>query len=469
MLKRFLPLLIVLISGGTLFGQADWKYKGEVKFPDADTAYVQPYLCTVDSEGKLYVASSTVTTLNARNIIFYAEPGDTVLTKFVDYFEIGEQDSATGHVQQILGITTMGTDLLVSTKIPQFQIPGGASSAFHYEKGILDSAFIYGFNTVGSGWGTPVYGVAATPDSFAIGGIAYQGPSIRFYNFSSNTTVSGFGSYVFMSSQPMDPNGPHSSGFDMIRDVATVPTGDYFAADNVFYTSRNALSATAGNGGVTVWSGGTIEDPSVYAGQVVQDGANLLTFSDAIPYGITVHPDGKLWVAGVDSLRRWVKGFDLLGAFASYALELPSQNSFDNPNPDGAPMVAPCDVAFSPDGNTAYVVDAYAETVFMFENENSTSVRAENQTLPDGFELKQNYPNPFNPSTMISFALQKGSTVKAIVSNALGQSLEILADGYYEAGNHNIAFNGKNLASGIYYYTLTSNGKSMTKKMILMK
>lgn len=469
MLKRFLPLLILLMTVGSMFGQAEWKYKGEIKFPDADTNYVKPYLCTVDSEGKLYVASSTITTLNARNMIFYAEPGDTVLTKFVDYYEIGEQDSASGHVQQILGITTIGTDLLVSTKIPQFQIPGGASSAFHYEDGILDSAFIYGFNTTGSGWGTPVYGVAATPDSFIIGGIAYQGPSFRFYNFSSGTSVSGIGSWVFMGSQPMDPNGPHSSGFDMIRDAATVPTGDYYAADNLFYTSRNALSATAGNGGVTVWSGGTIEDPSSYAGQVVQDGANLLTFSDAIACGITVHPDGKLWVAGVDSLRRWVKGFDLLGAFASYSVELPSQNSFDNPNPDGAPMIAPCDVAFSPDGNSAYVIDAYAETVYHFEYETIISVKDEINSLPEGFELKQNYPNPFNPSTMISFALQEGSTVKLTVSNALGQALEVLADGYYEAGNYNVAYSGKDLASGIYYYTLTANGKSLTKKMMLMK
>jgi len=468
MFKRILPVLFILFYSITLFAQADWEYKGKITFPQADSANVQPYLSSVDSEGKLYVASSTVTTLNARNAVYYAEPGDTVFTKFVDYFEIGEQDSASGHVQQILGITNAGTDLVVSTKIPQFQFPGGASSAFFYKDGIADSVTLYGFNTTGSGWGTPVYGVAATADSFVIGGIAYQGPSIRFYNFAEAALTPGFGSYVFMTSQPMDPNGP-TSGFDMIRDVATVPEMSYYGTDNVFYTSRNALNSTSFNGGVTAWSGGGIEDPSTYAGQVVQDAANLLTFDAALPYGITVHPNGKLWVAGVDSLRRWVKGFDLLGAFASYSEELPSQNSFDNPNPDGAPMISPCDIVFSPDGFTAYVTDAVAEVVFVFHDKNATSLERENNNIPLEFELNQNYPNPFNPSTMINFSLTSGSDVKLVVTNVLGEVVEILHNGYLDAGIYNYTFNGRNLSSGVYYFTLNADGKSSTKKMILMK
>lgn len=89
--------------------------------------------------------------------------------------------------------------------------------------------------------------------------------------------------------------------------------------------------------------------------------------------------------------------------------------------------------------------------------------------LPVEFALDQNYPNPFNPSTIISFDLPRASRVRLEVYNLLGQSVRVLADGRFGAGTHQVEFNADNLPSGIYFYRLSHDGESLTRKMILLK
>ena len=93
----------------------------------------------------------------------------------------------------------------------------------------------------------------------------------------------------------------------------------------------------------------------------------------------------------------------------------------------------------------------------------------EDKTFPDNIELYQNYPNPFNPTTKISFYLADASSIKLKVINILGETLQILIDGYMSSGNHTVIFDGKNLASGIYLIVLESNQAIFSKKMILLK
>ncbi|MCL4279388.1 MAG: T9SS type A sorting domain-containing protein, partial [Ignavibacteriaceae bacterium] len=40
---------------------------------------------------------------------------------------------------------------------------------------------------------------------------------------------------------------------------------------------------------------------------------------------------------------------------------------------------------------------------------------------------------------------------------------------YQEAGSYDVIFQAKDLASGIYFYTLTSGNFTATKKLILLK
>jgi hypothetical protein len=88
---------------------------------------------------------------------------------------------------------------------------------------------------------------------------------------------------------------------------------------------------------------------------------------------------------------------------------------------------------------------------------------------PETFELFQNYPNPFNPSTIISYQLPMESKITLKIYDALGKEVITLFNGIKEAGYHQIEWNAKNVASGMYIYTLQTDKSSFIKKMIVVK
>ena len=92
----------------------------------------------------------------------------------------------------------------------------------------------------------------------------------------------------------------------------------------------------------------------------------------------------------------------------------------------------------------------------------------QNAILRD-YHLKQNYPNPFNPSTSIEFTLPKSEYVTLKVYNILGKEVATLVSNKLNPGNHAYKFDGRNLASGIYYYQLVAGDFREVKKMILLK
>jgi hypothetical protein len=90
-------------------------------------------------------------------------------------------------------------------------------------------------------------------------------------------------------------------------------------------------------------------------------------------------------------------------------------------------------------------------------------------SAPSEFVMIGAYPNPFNPSTTISFALPTASRVTLNVYDISGRQVATLANGWRDAGVHEVVFDGSNLASGIYIYTLTAGDQSFTGKMVMMK
>ncbi len=89
--------------------------------------------------------------------------------------------------------------------------------------------------------------------------------------------------------------------------------------------------------------------------------------------------------------------------------------------------------------------------------------------VPKEFKLFQNYPNPFNPTTNIGFNIPRNGFVTLKIYDILGKEVETLVKENMNAGEYIISFSGNNLPSGLYFYRLTANGFSDTKKMILIK
>ncbi len=88
---------------------------------------------------------------------------------------------------------------------------------------------------------------------------------------------------------------------------------------------------------------------------------------------------------------------------------------------------------------------------------------------PESFSLEQNYPNPFNPLTIIKYTIPKNVHVKLTVFNLLGEKVAILVNENQSAGDYSVRFDGRNLPSGIYFYTLHAGNFITTKKMSLLK
>lgn len=89
--------------------------------------------------------------------------------------------------------------------------------------------------------------------------------------------------------------------------------------------------------------------------------------------------------------------------------------------------------------------------------------------IPNEYSLEQNYPNPFNPTTTIKFSLPEVSAVKLTIYNTLGQKVTELVNSTLGAGQHSYNWDASNVASGLYFYELSTNNFSSVKKMMLMK
>ncbi|MGV8018236.1 MAG: YCF48-related protein [Ignavibacteria bacterium] len=90
--------------------------------------------------------------------------------------------------------------------------------------------------------------------------------------------------------------------------------------------------------------------------------------------------------------------------------------------------------------------------------------------VPSSFTLYQNYPNPFNPETRIRYSLPNSSFVNLVVYDALGRVVQTLVNNENQAaGTYEAVFDASRIPSGVYYYRLTAEGFSETRKMVVLK
>jgi len=126
-------------------------------------------------------------------------------------------------------------------------------------------------------------------------------------------------------------------------------------------------------------------------------------------------------------------------------------------------------------------VDSYNGHIWVTDFDNNRVLRFDVSTLNaidelkspgviNGYFLSQNYPNPFNSGTQIVFYTSTSGNAQVEVFNIIGQKIASLFNSSVTADRiYTITFDGRDLPSGIYIYSLRTQNGSEIKKMCLLK
>ena len=117
---------------------------------------------------------------------------------------------------------------------------------------------------------------------------------------------------------------------------------------------------------------------------------------------------------------------------------------------------------------------ALMDTVWLKLWDFSTGIGDKTPKLPREYFISQNTPNPFNSSTAIQYGLPEEAEVHIEVTNLLGQKVATLVDENQSAGYKRLVWDGRDdmgreMPSGVYFYSIRANSFSDKKRAILMK
>lgn len=113
--------------------------------------------------------------------------------------------------------------------------------------------------------------------------------------------------------------------------------------------------------------------------------------------------------------------------------------------------------------------DLYIAVVNTNRNRSADYTLTLESVLPDEVILARNYPNPFNPTTRIEFSINSAENVRLDVFDSIGRRVETLLNRQLNEGFHFVDFDGSALASGVYFYRITTDNQTITQKMLLVK
>lgn len=98
-----------------------------------------------------------------------------------------------------------------------------------------------------------------------------------------------------------------------------------------------------------------------------------------------------------------------------------------------------------------------------------THVESRSPESPDDFSLLPNYPNPFNESTRVRFTLPARMVVTLELFDVLGRKVRTLVEGEFGAGAHEVLFEARGLASGVYWVRLQTRRSAHQRKVLLLR
>jgi hypothetical protein len=262
------------------------------------------------------------------------------------------------------------------------------------------------------------------------------------------------------------------TGPQRVTDVGGYASGffypDAYRGDGFPLASLNVdITASPDNGPIVIpANGGSFS----FTANVVNNGP---TFGSFVIWSRIQFPDGSYSVPQIGPLTitplvgnvinrvrtQFIPDYFPTGLYKYFAY---AGTAFPNPIIDYSYFIFN-KAAVADGGPTVWEAECTGE-LFPGEAQNVVTVSA-----PAVFALKGATPNPFNPTTTISFALPLAAQVNLKVFDLQGRQVADLVNGYREAGQHQVTFDGSNLASGIYLYTLNAGSNVASGKMMLLK
>jgi len=201
-------------------------------------------------------------------------------------------------------------------------------------------------------------------------------------------------------------------------------------------------------------------DPSVYLDSEPDSGYSLDNLAPAAPKGLmaTLYADSTvlIWLSNSESDLAYYGIYR--GSCPDFMPGTPLDYTIDTTHTDLAAVYCYKVSAFDFAGNESSLTGPV-----------SVGEGGTQPELPKDFSLSQNYPNPFNPQTAIRYALPGDAQVRLVVYNVAGQEIETLVNEEQEAGYHECVWDGKDVATGIYFYRLRARDFMQTRKMILLR
>lgn len=319
------------------------------------------------------------------------------------------------------------------------------------------------------------------PDSVSVSGYRAEYPDIVVNNDGSFVITWQDGRFTATDKndiylQKFDPNGIKIGGNIKVNDDID-PNTDQVAAQ----------ISTNGNGNIAiVWidsrNGQTgmyyqIFDSSGGTVNVNRKADELTAFGYAGIPRISMRKDKNFYIAWLDVRytgkdQFYGRRFDSIGNPIGNAYMIPA-------NSPGSSVQIPNDIYLLNDkvystwhdnrNGGSINVDIYCN-VRGFQNPDTVIGIVNVTNSINEFKLYNAYPNPFNPVTDIKFNLPQNSFVTLKIYNVLGEEVSsLIINEYRDAGRYSVKFDGSNLASGIYYYTIDAGVYKDVKKMVLIK
>lgn len=233
----------------------------------------------------------------------------------------------------------------------------------------------------------------------------------------------------------------------------------------LFASTFDGLFRSTNNGQLWTPSGSGLPQYTAGYDIVYHNGLLFLAASNGI---YASSNNGASWYPRINGLQFY--GTDAIISAGNFLIAS-HLNKFSYSSNNGSNW-QPLNTGFNSICNSLFVVDSdilagTQKGVYKF-NRNVIAINPETENLPNEYRLIGNYPNPFNPSTIIKYEIPRDANVKIKVFDILGKEVFSLNE-FKKAGSYDLKFDGSNLASGLYFYSLEASGFKDTKKMLLIK